>query len=243
MELIDGIRYNYDGLKLGLKTPSLLVLGLLRFVILIIFAIIAVWLVLANYQEIMNVLWKRPESLWILWLWHVVSWLLAALLAGVSTIIAFLISQVLFSVLLMDRMSQITEQIMTGKVANPSDASWFRTFIFLIRQEIPRTAIPVLIAIVFMVIGWFTPLSPISTLFSSLAAAIFLAWDNTDLVPARRLEKFSSRFRLLTGHFLFHLGFGLWFLLPVFNILFLSFAPVGGTRYYIERLDKNGKLK
>jgi CysZ protein len=239
MELIDGIRYNYDGLKMGLKTPALLALGLLRFLIIFILACVAVYLVLANYQEIMNLLWKQPESRWILWLWHIISWLLAALIAGVSTIFAFLISQVFFSIFLMDRMSQITEQIICGKVTGPPGVSWFRTFIFLIKQEIPRTALPVLIALFIMVMGWFTPLSPISTLLSSLAAVIFLAWDNTDLVPARRLEKFSSRFRLLTGHFLFHLGFGLWFLLPVFNILFLSFAPVGGTRYYIERQNKN----
>jgi CysZ protein len=238
MELIEGIRYNYDGLKLGLKTPSLLALGLLRFGVILILSTVAVWLVLANHQEIMSLIWKRPESLWIVWLWHVVSWLMSALLAGISAILAFLLSQVLFSVFVMDAMSRITEKKMTGHLAAVNDGPWFRSFVFLIRQEIPRAVLPVLIAIVLMIAGWLTPFSPISTVLSSLAAAVFLAWDNTDLVPARRMESFSSRFRLLTGHLMFHIGFGLWFLIPVLNMLFLSFAPVGATRYYIERFDK-----
>jgi len=237
MELIDGIRYNYNGLKLGLKTPALLALGLLRFAVIFVLTMAAAWLVLDNHQEIMNLLWRQPESIWILWLWYFVSWVLSILLAGISAILAFLISQVLFSVVIMDRMSQITEKKISGQVSGPHAMSWVRMFVFLIRQEIPRTILPVLIAMVLMIVGWFTPLSPISTVLSSLAAAVFLAWDNTDLVPARRLETFGSRFRLLAGHWMFHLGFGLWFLVPGLNILFLSFAPVGATLYYVQHMD------
>ena len=38
--LIDGIRYNFKGLKLGLKTPTLLALGMVRFVLIFILTII-----------------------------------------------------------------------------------------------------------------------------------------------------------------------------------------------------------
>jgi CysZ protein len=62
---------------------------------------------------------------------------------------------------------------------------------------------------------------------------VFLAWDNTDLVPARRMVPFQERFRFLLKTLPFHLGFGLWFLIPVLNLLFLSFAPVGGTLYRV----------
>jgi CysZ protein len=84
-------------------------------------------------------------------------------------------------------------------------------------------------------LGWLTPLGPIVTILSSMAAAIFLAWDNTDLIPARRMAPFKERFRLLMSTLPFHLGFGLLFLIPLLNILFLSFAPVGATLYYIDR--------
>jgi CysZ protein len=83
-----------------------------------------------------------------------------------------------------------------------------------------------------------TPLLPLTTVGSSLIAAIFLAWDNTDLVPARRLKPFSDRMRFLIGSLPLHLGFGVWFLIPVLNILFLSFAPVGATMIHLEGEEK-----
>jgi CysZ protein len=86
-----------------------------------------------------------------------------------------------------------------------------------------------------MAVGWLTPLGPFLTFGGPLVAAIFLAWDNTDLVPARRLYTFGERFQLLRRHLLFHLGFGLPFLIPLANVLLLSFAPVGATLYQIQK--------
>jgi CysZ protein len=51
------------------------------------------------------------------------------------------------------------------------------------------------------------------------------------------MEPFRERFKFLLRYLLFHLGFGLWFLIPVLNILFLSFAPVGATLFYLEQVD------
>jgi len=86
-----------------------------------------------------------------------------------------------------------------------------------------------------MVFGWVTPLGPILTLLSSALAILFLSWDNTDLIPARNLVPFKKRFGFLMKTIPFHLGFGLPFLVPILNILFLSFAPVGATLYYLEK--------
>jgi CysZ protein len=41
----------------------------------------------------------------------------------------------------------------------------------------------------------------------------------------------------MTGALAFHLGFGLPFLIPVLNIVLLSFAPVGATLYFIEKQE------
>ena len=103
------------------------------------------------------------------------------------------------------------------------------------KQEIPRTTIPVLLAIVLMLLGWLTPVGPFIAIFSSGVAAIFLAWDNTDLIPARRMDPFSRRFRFLLKTLPFHLGFGIPFLIPGLNLLLLSFAPVGATLYHLEK--------
>ena len=235
MNLFKGIKYNLRGLGMGLKTPRLLLLGLIRFVVVVIITIASASLILVYHQEILNFMWSRPESNWVLWLWYLLSWLLSAVLVGLSAVLSYLVSQILFSVLIMDLMSRITETSVTGTVQQPSKIPMWQQFWFLIKQEIPRTTVPVLLTLLLIIVGWLTPLGPVVTVISSAIAVIFLAWDNTDLIPARRLVPFGERFRILRRTLPFHLGFGLLFLIPFLNILFLSFAPVGATLYHIDK--------
>ncbi|MBW2438891.1 MAG: EI24 domain-containing protein [Deltaproteobacteria bacterium] len=238
MNLIKGIKYNLRGLGMGFKTPQLLLLGLIRFLIVILITIFAAGLILVYHQEILSFMWTKPENPWVTWLWYLLSWLLSAVLVGLSAVISFLVSQILFSVLIMDLMSRITEKKVTGTIRETRKMPWWQQFLFLIKQEIPRAIVPVLLSMLLLIIGWLTPLGPMITILSAGIAVIFLAWDNTDLTPARQLVPFSERFRSLRGSLLFHLGFGLLFLIPVLNILFLSFAPVGATLYQIDK-NKN----
>jgi CysZ protein len=226
---------------LGLKTPGLLILGITRLLIILFFSLIAIGIVLSKYQEITSLIWPQPESPWILWLWHVVSWLLVLLLSAVSGLLGFLLSQILFNIIIMDYMSRITERKVSGKEVAAPDMPWFSYYIFLFKQEIPRATIPVMISMGIMILGWFTPLSPILTIVSPIVAVTFLAWDNTDLVPARRLKTFRHRIRLLRNHLKFHVGFGLGFLIPGLNMLLLSFAPVGATLFHIEMIDSGSE--
>jgi CysZ protein len=232
-----GIAYNFKGMQLGLRTPRLLTLGLIRFLVLVVITVAAATIVLIKYQEILNLMWHRPSSIWLVWLWHVASWLLALVLMGISAVIAFLLAQLLFSVLIMDIMSQITERLVTGTLRAHPSMPWYAYFFHLLRQEIPRAVLPILISLLLLVLGWFTPLGPVLTVVSPLAAVLFLAWDNTDLVPARRLAPFADRFAFLRRHLDFHLGFGILFLIPGLNILLLAFAPVGATLFYVEKID------
>ncbi len=235
--IIRGIQYNLKGLRFGLKSPTLLMLGLLRFVVMVLITVAVAVLILANYQEILGLMWNRPESAWILWLWHLVSWLLTLLLVAVSTVLAFLIAQIFFSVLIMDYMSQITERKISGTVQGSMEVPFFSRLFHLLKQEIPRAVLPIVLSLMLLVFGWFTPLGPVLTILSPVIAAVFLSWDNTDLVPARRLADFSTRWQFLRRHLGFHFGFGLLFLIPIANILLLSFAPVGATMFYIEQID------
>ena len=240
MSLIKGIQYNIRGLAMGLKTPKLLLLGLIRFIGVIIITIASASLILVYHQAILNFMWSKPESSWTLWLWYLLSWLLSAVLVGLSAVLSYLISQILFSVLIMDLMSRITEASATGKAQVPSNIPMWQQFLFLIKQEIPRATVPVLLTLLLIIVGWLTPLGPVVTVVSSAIAVIFLAWDNTDLIPARRLVPFGERFRVLRRTLSFHLGFGLLFLIPFLNILFLSFAPVGATLYFIDQNQIGG---
>ncbi len=235
MGFLLGLKYNLQGLWMGLKIPKLLLLGLLRFLAVLVLTIIASGLILIYHQDILNIIWTKPESQWILWLWYVVSWLLTLFLVGVSAIFSYLVAQILFSVLIMDIMSRITERLRTGTVLEPENTGFWNWSIYLIKQEIPRSIIPVMISMVIMIISWIIPLGIILAAISSGITIAFLSWDNTDLVPARRMLSFRDRFKIFSKTLLFHLGFGLPFLIPGLNILFLSFAPVGGTLYYLEK--------
>ena len=235
MNFVKGINYNFRGLFLGIKTPKLLFWGLLRFCVVVLITILSATLILVYHQDILSMIWTKPVSYWILWLWYLTSWILFFCLIGLAAVISYLVSQILFSVLIMDHMSRITELIHSGYVTEVKRVSVLKLFGYLVMQEIPRTVLPVIFSILLMIVGWLTPLGPVIMLFSSGVAAIFLAWDNTDLIPARQLVPFKTRFRLLLNAIPFHLGFGLPFLIPGLNLLLLSFAPIGATLYHIDK--------
>ena len=225
-----------------MRNPRLLLLGLVRLSIVIFITLISASFILAYHQEILELMWDKPASTWVLWLWHIFSWLLSLFLVSLATVLSYLISQILFSVLIMDYMSRITELKKTGNVIEPGSQSIFSLFLYLIKQEIPRTILPVLIFLIIMILGWLTPLGPVLAVFTSCMTVVFLAWDNSDLLPARRQLPFKKRFSFLLKTLSFHLGFGLLFLIPVANIFFLSFAPVGATLYHLDRSDEWGNL-
>ncbi|MGD9686806.1 EI24 domain-containing protein [Desulfobacter postgatei] len=242
MGFIAGIQYNIRGVALALKTPSLLMLGLIRFAVVLLLALVLSGMVLYWHNDIFSMIWQMPESRWLIWLWHIVSWILTFTLMAFSMLISYLISQIFFCVFIMDYMSRITERMVLGQEAPGAHTSIFGLFLYLILQEIPRAVVPVLISVTLMIIGLFTPVSLVIIGLSAVVAGIFLAWDNTDLVPARRMVPFRERFAFLRKNLFFHIGFGLLFLVPWLNILFLSFAPVGATLYYIEKERKKHGL-
>jgi CysZ protein len=234
MDLFRGITYNVRGLVLGLRTPRLLFLGMMRFLVVVLLALFFSGLILFWHQELLNLVWTMPEPGWLLYLWKVVSWIVSLFLSGLACLFSYFVAQIFFCVFIMDSMSRITERLVTGVEVSARGTSPAAMVFHLIKQEIPRAIIPVLAMVVLMTLGFLTPFGPAIALVSSLVAVTFLAWDNTDLVPARRLSPFKDRFGRFKRNLLFHIGFGLWFLVPWLNILFLSFAPVGGTLYFLE---------
>ena len=237
MGIIQGIQYNIRGFLLGIKTPKLLLLGLVRLTVVVAVTILSIGLIFAYHQEILNLIWAKPESRWVIWLWHLLSWILSLFLVALASLLSYMISQILFCVMIMDTMSRMTERMVTGQEKTPQKMPFFRWFFYLVKQETPRAILPLILSLLLLALGWLTPVGPLVTILSALIAAVFLAWDNTDLVPARRLYPFKTRFKYLTKNLLFHAGFGLLFLVPVVSIFFLSFAPVGATLYYLEQHD------
>lgn len=237
MNLLKGIEYNFKGCRMAIRNPLLLFLGVLRFVVVIVIAFFLSGAVLYFHSQLLNYIWEMPESGILYYLWVLLSWILTIVLASLSTLVAYFIAQFLFCIFIMDYMSRKVENIITGKEIYPEDTSKITLFIYLIKQEIPRALIPIILSLIIVLLGFLTPLGSVIAVISSIIATTFLAWDNTDLVPARRMLSFKKRFSYFKKNILFHIGFGLLFLIPFLNILFLSFAPVGATLYYIENID------
>ena len=95
MNIFSGIRYNLRGMWLGVKTPKLLFLGLARFFVIVILTIVSTSLFLYYHEQILTLVWTRPDNQWLLWLWQVLSWLISVVLAGVAGVFAYLLSQIL----------------------------------------------------------------------------------------------------------------------------------------------------
>ncbi len=242
MEFFTGIHYNIKGLMLGLRTPKLLWLGALRFVIILALALLFSGLLFVWQDALMSVLWDPPASGLMVYVWHLASWLLSAVLIIPVILISYGVAQVLFCVVIMDYMSRITERLVLGREISVVQSSWPLMFLYLIKQEIPRTLLPIAVMAVVAGAGLLTPLGPVILMVSAGVTGAFLAWDNTDLLPARHMQSFRERMRFLTGHPGFHLGFGLLFLIPWVNIVFLSFAPVGATLFHIQLRQKRGQI-
>ena len=132
MSLISGIMYNLRGMWLGVRTPKLLFLGLARFFVIVILTIASTSLFLYYHEQILTLVWTRPDNQWLVWLWQFFSWLLSIILAGVAALFAYLLSQMLFSVVIMDYMSQITERITTGQTEGHLQQPFFQHFFYLL---------------------------------------------------------------------------------------------------------------
>jgi len=235
MDFFLGIKYNIQGLALSLRHPMLLWLGLVRFAVILILALIFSGMIFFYHDLILSGIWTKPEAGVLVYVWHLVSWMLSLVLAALAVVTAYLAAQVFFGVFVMDYMSRLTEKIVLGNEISYADSSRVALFVYLICQEIPRAVIPMVITLGVMVVGMFTPLGPVIFFVSAITAGVFLAWDNTDLVPARQMLPFGKRFRFLHRNIWFHIGFGLPLIIPWLNILTLSFAPVGATLYHIDK--------
>ena len=237
MDIWRGVQYNIRGLVFGLKNGRLLFWGLARFVLFVLIALILAGLIFVFHREILNIIWEKPDGSWLIWLWYALSWFISLFLIGISALLSYLISQILFSAIIMDQMSRITERAVTGSIKEPERMPFLKLSVYLVKQEIPRAVIPIFLSLLLLILGWVVMFGPVFTILSSGLAIIFLAWDNTDIIPARRLLPFKARFRSLLGEIPFHIGFGLPFLIPGLNLLFLSFAPVGATLFHLDRYD------
>ncbi|MCA1787039.1 MAG: hypothetical protein LC657_13785, partial [Desulfobacteraceae bacterium] len=89
MDFFRGIQYNIQGMTLSLRHPKLLWLGLLRFAVILMLTVLLSGMILLNHDAILSGIWALPESGFLVYVWHLVSWLLSMVLAAISVVVAY----------------------------------------------------------------------------------------------------------------------------------------------------------
>lgn len=241
MQLIFALKCHLDALTLVKHKKILAFLAALRFLILIAFIVIFSWVALSYNDTFLNYIWEKPSKILLTLVWYIVLIFSTIILLFAGAILAYIISQILFGILIADYMSALAEQIITGKQSEEKISFSLTYLIYLIRQEIPRTLFPLILSTSFMVFGWLLPLNFIWVILSSFLSCALMAWDYTDLVPARRSMPFKERLHMFKSNFVGHIVFGLPFLIPFVNVIFLSLAPISGTVFFLKEIESGPK--
>lgn len=103
----------------------------------------------------------------------------------------------------------------------------------LMMGEVAKAMIVTLVPIGLMIV-------PGVNLFAGLVAAFLLGWDFYDYPLARRGWSIGKRWQFVRGEFWTVLGFGIWLVIPIVQILFVPMAVAGGTILNIEALERRG---
>ncbi len=232
-----GFRCHWDAMALLKKERSLLLWGLSRFLLILGLTVVFTWLAVSYNHEIFGLIWQRPETGWARHLWTLLLWLFTLKLIILGTILAYIVSQGVFGALIADHMSQLTQRAL-GFETRPSSMGGLKHMVFIVKQEIPRVFVPVLPSVSVMILGWMIPFGFVPVILSGLVTSAFLAWDYTDLVPARELWTFSQRWAFFKKNLLGHIVLGLPFLIPFLNIFLLSLGPVSGTIFFLRTIGR-----
>jgi CysZ protein len=230
------------------RHPSLLKYCLLPFLInILVFGGVAVGLYF-YYGDIVNWIWAKPES-WIiriLWyLFYVFIFLLVVLLSYV----AFFVIQAILSAPFNDLLSERAELLAYEKDAPPFAIGMFlkglgKTLV----HELAKLSIYLAIIIPLFLLNLVIPvIGPIVFLFfGGYISAIFFAYDFMDFCMARRDWTFGKKWRVLKQNRALTVGFGAAMhgslLIPVFGLLCIPMAAVGGTLLFCD-LEVNGAFE
>lgn len=228
------------------RHPSLLKLCLLPLLInLVVFGGVAVGLYF-YYGDIVNWIWARPDS-WIVrivwYLLYVFIFLLVVLLAYV----AFFVVQAILSAPFNDLLSERTEQLAYGKEPPAFSLGFMlkglgKTLV----HELAKLGIFLAIIVPLFLLNFVIPVvGPVVFLFVGFyVSAIFFAYDFMDFCMARRDWTFGQKWKVLKQNRALTVGFGSALagalLIPVFGLLCIPMAAVGGTLLFCDMEQSGG---
>lgn len=186
-----------------------------------------------NDERILSwILFARPEDSWMLMSLY---YLCKAVLYLATIIFVFIASFLVMNVVaspIYEFVSVAVERDITGKdIPNQS----LKEMLAVMLVELKKVALILGISLVLLVI-------PGLNLISTIMAAFLIGWDFFDYPLARRGWSFRDRVLFVRKEFFAVLGFGLWLVIPVVQIVLVPLAVAGGTMLNLEALKRRELL-
>jgi len=226
------------------RHPSLIKYCLLPLLInLLVFVGVGVGLYF-YYGDIVSWIWARPDS----WLMRILWYLLYVFIFLVVILLSYLtffVLQAILSAPFNDLLSERTEKLAFGHEPPPFSVGFLLKGLGkTVAHEVAKMGLYVAVMVPLLLLSVLaTVLSPVVSVVGFYFTAIFFAYDFMDFSMGRRLWSFSRKWGALKKNRALTFGFGAALagalLIPVFGLLCLPMAAVGGTLLFCD-LDSVG---
>ncbi len=176
------------------------------------------------------------------WWAAVLAWILGILMVIVLFMLQILLSVYLANLLMGvfgEQLSVHTELYLTGTATPSPEGSMLKIFIRSVVEELKGIVFFLGGFCVILLIGLIPLIGPvIMAIASPIWSALSLSFDFIAPTSERRGLRFREKRKLLFDNFSSAVGFGLGVLpmslIPIVNFLFIPFAIVGGTRWFLN---------
>ena len=200
------------------------------------------------YADIVNWIWSKPESWFMQGLWYLL-YVFVLIVVVLMGYMVFFVLQGLLAAPFNDALSERVERLAYGQATPkpPSIAEVFGTMGSAVGHELIKLSIWIGLMIPTLLVNFVPGVGAVvSSIGGFLITARFLAYDYLDFSMARRRWRFSEKWRVLRANRALTFGFGsgvaLLLLVPVFGLLCLPMAAIGGTLLLCD-LDQHGHLR
>ena len=233
-EFATGVEGYWRGVRWLISKPTMLLLLLVPFTLAILAFAGGIWL----FWSMGNAWLTKLLMAWFVnwndhWAWALAYTVVKALMWFSILLVCLVTSIVVAGVVSSPVYELISAKIERELLGEANHSVPLAQMPRLILGEIMKAVIVTIVPIGLMII-------PGVNLFAGFIAAFLLGWDFYDYPLARRGWSLSKRWRFVRSEFWTVLGFGIWLVIPIAQILFVPMAVAGGTILNIEALQRRG---
>jgi len=232
-DTVRGLKTYLAGVRWLRANPRCLLLLSLPAILGMVFLSIGAGCFAGNDVRILTfVLFSKPEDSWLMLM---VYYLCKVLLYLATIIFVFVASFLIMNIVaspVYEYVSVAVERDLTGNdIPNQS----FKEALYVMFVELKKVALILGISLLLLIV-------PGINLLSTLVAAFLIGWDFFDYPAARRGWSFRKRIEFVGKEFFAVLGFGLWLVIPVVQIVLVPLAVAGGTMLNLEAMKRRELL-